>query len=65
MSIAIFNPGIKTIRVDFRFDTPSSIRGRIAEQRTHEELMQNEGIYKSFIAERSKAATWKVAKNPA
>ncbi len=40
-------------------------KGQIAEQGTHEELIQKEGIYKSFIAERSKAATWKVAKNPA
>ena len=35
-------------------------KGQIAEQGTHEKLMQNEGIYKSFIAERSKAATWKI-----
>lgn len=40
-------------------------KGRIAEQGTHEELMQKEGIYRKFIAERSKAAAWKVAKNPA
>lgn len=40
-------------------------KGRIAEQGTHEELMQNDGIYRSFIAERSKAATWKIGKNPA
>ncbi len=40
-------------------------KGRIAEQGTHEQLMQNEGIYKSFIAERSKAATWKIGRNPA
>ncbi|MCR5233642.1 MAG: ABC transporter ATP-binding protein/permease [Lachnospiraceae bacterium] len=40
-------------------------KGRIAEQGTHEELMNKEGIYKNFIAERSKAATWKIRKYPA
>lgn len=40
-------------------------KGRIAEQGTHEELMNKEGIYKNFIAERSKAATWKIRKDPA
>jgi ATP-binding cassette subfamily B protein len=40
-------------------------KGQIAEQGTHEQLMQKEGIYKSFIAERSKAATWKIRKDPA
>jgi ATP-binding cassette subfamily B protein len=37
-------------------------KGQIAEQGTHEQLMQKEGIYKSFIAERSKAATWKIGR---
>ena len=40
-------------------------KGRIAEQGTHEELMNKEGIYKNFIAERSKAAIWKIRKKPA
>ena len=40
-------------------------KGQIAEQGTHEELMREDGIYKSFIAERSKAASWKLGKNPA
>jgi ATP-binding cassette subfamily B protein len=39
-------------------------KGQIAEQGTHEELMREDGIYKSFIAERSKAASWKLGKNP-
>lgn len=40
-------------------------KGQIAEQGTHDELMQKEGIYKSFISERSKATTWRIKKNPA
>jgi ATP-binding cassette subfamily B protein len=40
-------------------------KGRIEEQGTHEELMNKEGIYKNFIAERSKAAIWKIRKKPA
>jgi ATP-binding cassette subfamily B protein len=35
-------------------------KGRIAEKGTHEELLSREGIYKSFITERSMAATWKL-----
>jgi len=40
-------------------------KGQIAEQGTHEELMQKKGIYSSFIAERSKAAAWKLGKKTA
>ncbi len=34
--------------------------GRIVQQGTHEELMNEEGIYRSFISERREAASWKV-----
>ncbi len=37
-------------------------KGRIAEKGTHEELLSREGIYKSFITERSMAATWKLGR---
>lgn len=37
-------------------------KGRIAEQGTHEELIGKDGIYKSFINDRSKAAGWKLAR---
>ena len=40
-------------------------KGQIAEQGTHEELMRKNGIYSSFIAERSKAAAWKLGKQTA
>ena len=35
-------------------------RGRIVQQGTHEELMEEDGIYRSFISERREAASWKV-----
>lgn len=35
--------------------------GRIAQHGTHEELMQEEGIYKQFILDRKEAASWKIA----
>ena len=35
-------------------------RGKIVQQGTHAELMEQEGIYKSFISERREAASWKV-----
>lgn len=34
--------------------------GRIVQQGTHEELMNEDGLYKSFISERREAASWKV-----
>ena len=34
--------------------------GRIAQQGTHESLMQQDGIYRSFIESRQKAASWKL-----
>lgn len=37
-------------------------KGRIAEQGTHEELIVKDGIYKSFINDRNKAAGWKLAR---
>ncbi|MCR5346193.1 MAG: ABC transporter ATP-binding protein/permease [Fretibacterium sp.] len=35
--------------------------GRIAQKGTHEELLGQEGIYKSFVAGRREAASWKIA----
>ena len=35
--------------------------GRIAQQGTHDELMQQDGIYKTFIEGRKEAASWKIA----
>ncbi|MBQ6376635.1 MAG: ATP-binding cassette domain-containing protein [Lachnospiraceae bacterium] len=35
-------------------------RGKIVQQGTHAELMEQDGIYKSFISERREAASWKV-----
>lgn len=35
-------------------------KGRIAQQGTHAELMSQEGIYRSFVADRRKAVGWKV-----
>ena len=34
--------------------------GRIVQQGTHSELMEQDGIYKNFISERREAASWKV-----
>jgi ATP-binding cassette subfamily B protein len=34
--------------------------GKIVQQGTHAELMEQDGIYKSFISERREAASWKV-----
>ncbi len=36
-----------------------SIR-RIVQRGTHDELIQQDGIYRSFVAEREQAASWKV-----
>ena len=35
-------------------------RGKIVQQGTHTELMEQDGIYKRFISERREAASWKV-----
>ena len=35
-------------------------RGKIVQQGTHEELMGQDGIYRTFIGERREAASWKV-----
>jgi len=35
-------------------------KGRIAQQGTHEELMQHDGIYRRFVDSRKKAIGWKV-----
>jgi len=35
--------------------------GRIAENGTHEELMKKDGIYRTFVAGRREAASWKIA----
>ena len=34
--------------------------GKVVQQGTHENLMKEEGIYRSFISERREAASWKV-----
>ena len=34
--------------------------GKIVQQGTHESLMTEEGLYKTFIGERREAASWKV-----
>ena len=34
--------------------------GKIVQQGTHAELIEQDGIYKSFISERREAASWKV-----
>ncbi len=36
--------------------------GKIAQEGTHRELMEEEGIYRNFISERREAAGWKVKK---
>jgi len=35
--------------------------GKIAQQGTHDELMKQDGIYKTFIEGRKEAASWKIA----
>lgn len=35
-------------------------KGRIVQRGTHEELMQQEGIYRSFIGQRNQAVSWKL-----
>ena len=35
--------------------------GHIAQKGTHDDLMKQEGIYKSFVAGRQEAASWKIA----
>ena len=34
--------------------------GKIVQQGSHEDLMEEDGIYRSFISERREAASWKV-----
>ena len=36
-------------------------QGRIVQRGSHEELMSQEGIYKSFVGERQEAASWKIS----
>jgi ATP-binding cassette subfamily B protein len=36
-------------------------KGQIAQNGTHEQLLQQEGIYKSFVEGRREAASWKIA----
>ena len=36
-------------------------QGRIVQQGTHDQLMNQEGIYKNFIGQRREAASWKVS----
>ncbi len=36
--------------------------GKIVQRGTHEQLMAEEGIYKTFVGERREAASWKVKK---
>ena len=36
-------------------------KGQIAQNGTHEQLMQHEGIYRSFVEGRQEAASWKIA----
>ena len=37
-------------------------KGSIVQKGNHNELMQIEGIYKSFVSSRENAAKWKVSK---
>ncbi len=37
-------------------------KGQIAEQGTHEQLLERDGIYRSFIDERSRANGWRIKK---
>ncbi|MCR4955928.1 MAG: ABC transporter ATP-binding protein/permease [Lachnospiraceae bacterium] len=37
-------------------------KGQIAEQGTHEQLLERDGIYRSFIEERSRANGWRIRK---
>ena len=34
--------------------------GKIVEQGRHDELMREEGIYRTFVTDRQKAASWKL-----
>ena len=34
--------------------------GKIVQRGTHDELIRQDGIYRSFVAEREQAASWKV-----
>ena len=36
-------------------------KGKIVQKGTHEELMAQEGIYRSFISDRKQAVGWKLA----
>ena len=36
-------------------------KGRIVQKGKHDELMQEEGIYKNFVSGRKKAVSWKIA----
>ena len=36
--------------------------GKIVQRGTHKQLMQQDGIYRSFVGERREAASWKVSK---
>ena len=39
-------------------------RGKIVQRGTHEQLMAEEGMYKTFVGERREAASWKVKPTP-
>ena len=36
-------------------------QGRIVQKGTHDELLEEDGIYKSFVGERQEAASWKIS----
>ena len=36
-------------------------QGQIVQKGTHEELMQQEGIYRRFVDSREQAVSWKIA----
>jgi len=38
--------------------------GKIVQRGTHEQLMAEEGIYKTFVGKRREAASWKVKPKP-